>query len=86
MNFSLLFPQQATQTSALQQRDPCSPYSTNNAHKDLGWGVVPWKHLDRMGLPLPQHTFGFPLSCCFCLERQITQEKLKSLFSLFQDC
>lgn len=38
------------------------------------------------GYPIPQRTFGFAFSCCFCLEREITWEKLKSLFSLFQDC
>lgn len=59
MNFSLFFPQQATQTSALQQRDAYSPYSTNNAPKDLGWGAVPWKHLDLMGLPHPSAYLWF---------------------------
>lgn len=85
MNFSLLFPQQATQTSACQQRDAYSPHSTDIAHKDLGWGAVPWKHLDLMGLPHPSAYF------CFCtfsllLSKKTTREKLKSLFSLFQGC
>lgn len=59
MNLALFFPQQATQTSALQQRDASSPYPTNNAHKDLGWGAEPWKHLDLMGLPHPSAHLWF---------------------------